>query len=217
MPIRPHSYNYRLAPNHLPLLGNAIQFIKPRHELLDWFVRCQRQHGLETLEIAVPTLPPGVIITAPVNLEFVLKNEHLVSKGHFVKSRSWDLFGILLPSTCRSAADRAGNGIINASGDLWKTQRKAGLKFFSGNNLEIMVEEVLPEAYLRMRSQMLEHAKAGTLVDMQSIFLDFTSFVMGHMAYDVRSRLKCYEAKVLMLADGPRFRSPFQQSFRLCF
>lgn len=121
----------------------------------------------------MPTLPPGVIVANPVNLEFILKNEHLVSKGEFVKSRSWDLFGY---------------GIINASGDLWKSQRKAGLKFFSGNNIEVMVEEILPEAYSRTKAQLLEHAEAGTPVDMQSVFLDFTSFVMGHMAYNVSLR-----------------------------
>lgn len=118
----------------------------------------------------MPTLPPGVIVANPANLEFILKNEHLVSKGEFVKSRSWDLFGY---------------GIINASGDLWKSQRKAGLKFFSGNNIEVMVEEILPEAYSRTKAQLLMHAEAGTPVDMQSAFLDFTSFVMGHMAYNV--------------------------------
>jgi len=87
------------------------------------------------------------------------------------------------------ATDRLGNGIINASGDIWKAQRKAGLKFFSGNNLEIMVEEFLPEAYSHTRSRLLKHAEAGTVVDMQSVFLDFTSFVMGRMAYDVRHYL----------------------------
>lgn len=50
-----------------------------------------------------------------------------------------------------------------------------------------MVDEVLPEAYSRMRSQLLKHAEAGAVVDMQSIFLDFTSFVVGYMAYDVGS------------------------------
>lgn len=84
-------------------------------------------------------------------------------------------------------ADDVGNGIINASGDLWKAQRKAGLKFFSGTNLELMVEEVLPEAYSRVRSRLVKHAEDGTIVDMQSVFLDYTSFVMGHMAYDVGS------------------------------
>lgn len=145
--------------------------MKPRHELFQWFTQCQRKYGLETLEISVPTLPSGVVISSPANLEFVLKNEHLVSKGDFVKSRSRDLFG---------------NGIINASGELWKAQRKAGLKFFSGSNLDAMVELILPEAYSRMHTRLSKLAKDGTVVDMQSIFLDFTSFIMGHMAYDVR-------------------------------
>jgi hypothetical protein len=49
--------------------------------------------GYETLELAVPTLPPGVLINDPKNLDFIFKNEGLFSKGEFVKQRSWDLFG----------------------------------------------------------------------------------------------------------------------------
>lgn len=49
-----------------------------------------------------------------------------------------------------------------------------------------MVDDVLPEAYSRIRSQLLKHVETGTAVDMQSTFLDFTSFIMGYMAYDVR-------------------------------
>jgi len=135
------------------------------------------------------------VITDPANLEFVLKNEHLVSKGDFVKSRSWDLFG---------------NGIINASGDLWKAQRKAGLKFFSGSNLEAMVDEVLPEAYQRMKLQLLKHAEEETAVDMQSVFLDFTSFVMGHMAYDVRPRTCLPATSTNATLDEPRLLAPVQ-------
>jgi len=72
-----------------------------------------------------------------------------------------------------------------------------------------MVDEVLPEAYSRIRSQLLEHANVGSVVDMQSIFLDLTSFVMGHMAYDVCSSAKL-RGQLLMHADGPRFVSPLQ-------
>lgn len=86
-------YNNRAAPNTLPLLGNAIKFLQPRHVLFDWFVQCQRLHGRETLEISVPSLPPGVVINDPVNLDFVLKNETSITKGDFFKERSWDLFG----------------------------------------------------------------------------------------------------------------------------
>jgi hypothetical protein len=56
-------------------------------------VKCQQQFGLETFEISVPTLPPGVVINDPKNLEFVLRNEQTITKGEFFKRRSWDLFG----------------------------------------------------------------------------------------------------------------------------
>lgn len=88
------SYAFRSAPNRLPLLGHAITILRPRHELFDWFVQIQRQYGFETVELSVPTLPPGVIISSPSNLEYVLKNETYVSKGAFVKDRSRDLFGM---------------------------------------------------------------------------------------------------------------------------
>jgi hypothetical protein len=87
------SFPRRTPPNTLPILGNAIKFIQPRHILFDWFVECQREFGHETLQISVPTLPPGVMISSPDNLEFVLKNESVITKGEFFKKRSWDLFG----------------------------------------------------------------------------------------------------------------------------
>ena len=41
----------------------------------------------------MPTLPPGVLIHDPRNLDFVFRNEGIFTKGEFVKGRSWDLFG----------------------------------------------------------------------------------------------------------------------------
>ena len=51
--------------------------------------------GLETFELAIPTLPPAVLINDPINLEYVLKNNDLFVKGKFFHSNSWDLFGIV--------------------------------------------------------------------------------------------------------------------------
>ena len=79
----------------MPILGNAIRFVQERQVLFDWFVQCQRRFGNETIEISVPTLPPGVLIHDPANVEFVLKNEAAITKGDFFKNRSWDLFGEL--------------------------------------------------------------------------------------------------------------------------
>jgi hypothetical protein len=86
---------HRRPPNTLLFVGNGLQFLKARHELFSWFVKCERQFGFETFEISVPSLPPGVVINDPKNLEFVLKNEGIFSKGDFFKLRSWDLFGRL--------------------------------------------------------------------------------------------------------------------------
>lgn len=86
---------HRKPPNTLPVLGNGILFLQDRHKLFSWFVKCEKIFGCETFEISVPTLPPGVVINDPRNLEYVLKNEHLFSKGEFFKERSGDLFGTL--------------------------------------------------------------------------------------------------------------------------
>ena len=83
----------RRPPNTLPVAGNGILFLQARHKLFSWFVKCEQQFGFETFQISVPSLPPGVVINDPKNLEFVLKNEGIFSKGDFFKRRSWDLFG----------------------------------------------------------------------------------------------------------------------------
>jgi hypothetical protein len=56
-------------------------------------VKCERQFGFETFQISVPSLPPGVVINDPKNLEYVFKNEGIFAKGDFFKRRSRDLFG----------------------------------------------------------------------------------------------------------------------------
>jgi hypothetical protein len=83
----------RRPPNTVPLVGNGILFLQNRHKLFSWFVKCEQLFGFETFQISVPSLPPGVVINDPKNLEFVFKNEGIFTKGDFFKRRSWDLFG----------------------------------------------------------------------------------------------------------------------------
>src|SRR2546423_898226 len=94
------TFSLRRPPHTLPVLGNAIKFLQPRHVLFNWFGHCQKLFGLETYEISVPTLPPGVVIQDPVNLEFVLKNEKHITKGEFFRRRTWDLFGWAVEEIC---------------------------------------------------------------------------------------------------------------------
>lgn len=83
----------RKPPNTLPLAGNGLLFLQARQKLFAWFVKCERIFGRETYELYVPSLHPGVVINDPRNLEFVLKNESIFTKGDFVKQPLWDLFG----------------------------------------------------------------------------------------------------------------------------
>ena len=134
----------------------------------------------------MPGLPPGVVIQDPRNLEFVFKNEKHVTKGQFFRRRTWDLFGGLLTTSAENfKLTLVGHGIINADGDLWKAQRKAGLSFFSGTSLESFMETVLPEAFVHTRTQLLECTQSGSKVDLQGVFLELTTKAVGRMAYNV--------------------------------
>lgn len=85
--------NNRKPPNTLPLVGNGLHFLQDRNKLFAWFVQCERLFGRETFELYVPSLPPGIVINDPQNLDFVFKNERIFAKGAFMKKPLWDLFG----------------------------------------------------------------------------------------------------------------------------
>jgi hypothetical protein len=77
----------------------------------------------------------------------------------------------------------AGNGIINAEGEFWKIQRKAGLSFLSTANLRVLTDVALPE-YLADTIQDLKDRSGGDVVDLQQVFHEITSKLMGKMAYN---------------------------------
>jgi hypothetical protein len=79
----------------------------------------------------------------------------------------------------------SGNGIINADGDLWKVQRKAGLHFLNNANLKVLTDEALPQ-YIDENVGNLEKMMEGSIVDLEEIFHELTTQLMGQMAYNVR-------------------------------
>ncbi|KAL1840897.1 hypothetical protein VTJ49DRAFT_7639 [Mycothermus thermophilus] len=197
-PITRNGSRLRKPPDTLPLLGNGIKFLQSRWKLLAWFDDCQRRFGYETVSLSVPTLPPGVLIQSPENLDYVFKNEGvLFGKGDFVKGRSWDLFG---------------NGIINADGDLWKRQRKAGLAFLNTANLRVLTEVALPQYLAETLDDVRSRAAQGpVLVDLQHVFLDITTKLMGRMAYNMEMRAddeftRCFDHASGVTAS--RFQNP---------
>lgn len=165
------SHVTRNPPNTLPLVGNGILFLQARQKLFAWFTKCERLHGYETLAISVPSLPPGVIVSDPRNLDHVLRNEGIFGKGAFFTSRSWDLFG---------------HGIINVDGGLWRVQRRAGLQFLSAANLRLFTGVTLPELLERCSDEVLaRRAEDGAAIDLQAVVLEVTTQLMGKMAYNM--------------------------------
>ena len=137
-----------------------------------------------------------MLISDPKNVEFVLKNEGVFAKGDFVKSRSWDLFGY---------------GIINADGELWKAQRKAGLAFLSAANLRILTEVALPKYLGESVEALRGRADGRTVVDMQGVFHEITTRLMGKMAYDMEMHARDEFTLAFEYASGvtaERFQNP---------
>ncbi|KAH6894350.1 cytochrome P450 [Thelonectria olida] len=160
----------RKPPNTLPYVGNGLVFLQPRQRLFAWFAKCERLFSYETLHISVPSLPPGVIISDPRNLDFVFRNEGVFEKGNFFKDRSWDLFG---------------HGIINVDGELWRLQRKAGLRFLAAPTLKALTNVKLPE-YLDQAMVLLRNeARDERIVDLQAVVHEVTTQLMGRMAYNM--------------------------------
>ena len=105
-----------------------------------------------------------------------------------------------------------GNGIINADGELWKIQRKAGLRFFSNANLKNLIEEILPPILADTEKYLNHAAKMDNSVNLQSVMLELTTRVMGNMAYDMDMPASLPFSKSFDLASGKiaeRFQNPF--------
>ncbi|KAI1504788.1 cytochrome P450 [Biscogniauxia marginata] len=194
--IRRNGVPLRKPPGTLPIVGNGIRFLQTRQKLFDWFAKCERHFGYETFQITVPTLHAGIVINDPKNLEYVFKNEGIFAKGEFVKRRSWDLFGY---------------GIINADGELWKIQRKAGLNFLNNSNLRVLTDIALPR-YLDQSIDLLERrSHDGGPINLQTVFHEITSQLMGKMAYDMEMHAEDEFTTAFEFASGAtteRFQNP---------
>ncbi|CAF9926782.1 MAG: hypothetical protein GOMPHAMPRED_004220 [Gomphillus americanus] len=180
----------------LPFAGFGLWFLRPKYQLLDWLVKLQPGFGLETYELAIPTLPPAILINDPKVLEFVLKNHETFIKGNTFRKASWDLFG---------------NGILNTDGELWRIQRKAGLRFFTNSNLMHFIDVVLPPLMRALHQKLEKAASNGCVIDLQEALLEVTTGLMGRVAYDMEMSTEMSFSKAFDYASSvtaARFTNP---------
>lgn len=200
-------------------MGNGILFLQPRQKLLAWFARCARAHGAETLRISVPSLPPGVIVACPANLDFVFRGEGVTfAKGDFFRERSLDLFG---------------GGIINADGEAWRLQRRAGQRFLGANLAGLTGGEGLGRCLAGMMGELESAAATPTaagggrdemvaekVVDLQALLHEMTTQLMGGMAYGMEMHADDDFTAAFEHASGAtaeRFQNPLWRVTELLF
>ena len=159
------NYFLKRIKNVLPCLSykHLIRFKASQSSLSSiTFVRCPKSQSSASLLITNPHTIP-------------------LSAG-----RSSAGFAVYLSKNfAKNSGFAPGNGIINADGDLWKIQRKAGLRFFSNANLKIFIDETLPPLLEDTEKQLNAAAESHEVVDLQDILLELTTRLMGKMAYDV--------------------------------
>lgn len=78
-----------------------------------------------------------------------------------------------------------GHGIINADGDLWRVQRRAGMQFLNAANLRVLTDIALPRYLADSIDYLRKRANGRVVVDLQTVFHEITSQLMGKMAYNV--------------------------------
>jgi hypothetical protein len=111
----------------------------------------------------------------------------------------WDLFG---------------HGIVNADGDIWRTQRKAGLSFLNTANIRVLTDVALPQYLADTLGHLRKQAKdkaANKTVDLQAVFHELTSCIMGRMAYNMEMHADDEFSMAFDYASGittERFQNP---------
>ncbi|KAI9743071.1 MAG: hypothetical protein M1818_003366 [Claussenomyces sp. TS43310] len=112
-----------------------------------------------------------------------------------------------------------GSGIINADGALWKAQRKAGLHFLNNANLQFLTEVALPR-YLRRAVKSLQDVAHDVVVDLENVFNELTTQLMGHMAYGMDMHADdpfSLAFDYASAATGNRFQNPLWSITELFF
>lgn len=176
--------------------GMQLAYLSLSPLLLTSSPSCIQQYGHETLGISIPTLPPGVIISNPVNLEHLFQNEGLFQKGDFFRARLQDLFG---------------HGILNVDGNLWKQQRKAGTQFFNTSTLRNLTHRDLPKLLQKTVSDLDPVAQDAAVVDLEQVIHEVTTQLMGNLAYDTEMHVDDQFTKAFDHASSEiakRFQNP---------
>jgi len=159
------AYERRIWPfGHLHLLLEGLRGYK-MHEALS---SSHEKLGADTLWLDIPLLPPFIFTIDPKNVEHILKvNFDNYPKGHLMHSRMEDLLG---------------DGIFNADGAIWHTQRKTSSKMFTANKFKNHIWKVVEKNSAKV-VRLLNSTPQGQSVDLFNLLNRFTLDSIGEIGF----------------------------------
>ena len=100
---------------------------------------------------------------------------------------------------------------------MWRTQRKAGLSFLNTANIRVLTDIALPHyldstlAHLQKQAAASSQQDKTTAIDLQAVFHELTSCIMGRMAYNMEMHADDEFTMAFDYASGAtteRFQNP---------
>jgi cytochrome P450 len=155
-------------PRSFGPLGHFPHFLKHYDDYLDWITEVTRELG-STWTFWLPGQPRFVVITEPRDVEYMLKGNFAgFEKGAVFRARFHRLLG---------------DGIFNADGPQWRTQRKTAALMFKVSNFR----NHMSRAFLRHGHELVERvAELGSSTrafDLQDLLFRFTLDSIGEIGF----------------------------------
>lgn len=147
------------GPKTWPLLGSLIEALICYDTFHDWLVGYFSVSESKNLVVPIPFIT-FTFTADPANTEHILKTNFAnYPKGKVFRSIMEELLG---------------DGIFNADGELWKTQRKTASFEFSAKNLRDFSTVVFRDYSLKLCSILSQASRQKKQVDMQELFMRMT-------------------------------------------
>ncbi|KAJ3226737.1 hypothetical protein HDU81_007116 [Chytriomyces hyalinus] len=159
--------------NHVPFFGDMFTMIARIDDLQDFYMEMFEKTNNATLVLKIPFNPNNYSFNNPAILEFVLKTNFAVfDKG---------------PRFQEIMHDFLGDGIFNADGESWRTQRKLAANIFNVKNFKEHVDSVFTSQEVSFSKALEMHGRASKEFDLSDMFYRLTFDTFAQIAFGVNT------------------------------
>ncbi|XP_078429598.1 cytochrome P450, family 704, subfamily B, polypeptide 1 isoform X1 [Wolffia australiana] len=156
------------GPKTWPLIGAAIEQMMNYETMHDWLVGYLTQ--LRTVTVPMP-FTTFTYTADPANVEHILKTNF----SNYPKGKAYYSYMEVL----------LGDGIFNADGEVWRTQRKTASFEFASKNLRDFSTKVFREYAVKLSEILYLASQDKQNIDMQELLMRMTLDSIGKVGFGV--------------------------------